>query len=259
LKETDLYEPVKRWLEERGLTVYSEVSPDRTMKRADIVGIDSNVSYVVELKTSLSLDLLDQAIYWSRRKYANYIYIAIPWNKPSKRHHVKHWLIEHLCREFNIGIIFVNRPNGLIQNFHVGDEPYIKGKFIRINKEHNFQTVIEKFKVDYEKSNLPGGHNGGGYVTEYRSTINRVKELLETLRTGKGWVSLWWHQNGKLIDLRKSTTEGWIDINTILDYCETHYASPKPSLSKALREFEWEWCETKKEGRKLYFRHKLND
>ncbi|MCL6599808.1 MAG: hypothetical protein K6T81_13895 [Alicyclobacillus macrosporangiidus] len=57
MKETDLFEPVKKWLEERDFIVYSEVQFDR---RADVVGRLGNILVVVELKTSLSLDLIEQ-------------------------------------------------------------------------------------------------------------------------------------------------------------------------------------------------------
>ncbi len=88
-------------------------------------------------------------------------------------------------------------------------------------------------------------------------TIERVKEMLKKVRSGKGF-SLWRYENGKLIDVRNEAVDGWVDINTILTYCETHYASPKPSLSKALRDFENDWCESQMIGRKLHFRYKLD-
>lgn len=77
-------------------------------------------------------------------------------------------------------------------------------------------------------SGLKGGHSGGGYITTYRITMNKVQDYLK--REG-----------------------GWRSIKDILDHCETHYASPRASLAKALQDFEDDWCEMKKEGRQAVF------
>jgi hypothetical protein len=251
LKESDLYEPVKKWLEQNGYTVFSEVSPRYSSRRADVVGINPESVAVVELKLSLSLDLLDQAVNWSRRKYANYVFIAVPWNR-KECPRIDNDLVKCIVNQFNIGVLFVRKYKGELL---IDDKPYIKAKYIKVNNEEiNFRETIEQFKQEYTNSELKGGHSGGGYITQYRVTIERVKELLKKVRTGKSF-SLWWYEEGKLIDIRDNAVDGWIDINTILTYCETHYASPKPSLSKALREFEHEWCESKIIGRKLHFRY----
>lgn len=252
MKESDLYEPVKKWLEKNGYSVFSEVSPRYSSRRADVVGMNPETTAVVELKLSLSLDLLDQAVNWSSRKYANYVFIAVPWNKKGSPR-IDNDLINYICKQFNIGVLFVQKYN---DELYIEDKPYIKPKYIKVNKkETNFRDTIEQFKQEYINSDLKGGHSGGGYVTQYRVTIERVKELLKKVLSGKGF-SLWWYEDGKLIDIRENAVDGWLDINTILTYCETHYASPKPSLSKALREFEHDWCESKTIGRKLHFRFK---
>lgn len=80
IKETDLYPPVKMWLEERGYDVYPEVHVNYYGKRADLVGIQGRLSAVVELKTHMSIDLIGQAISWL--PVANFVYIAIP--KPAR-------------------------------------------------------------------------------------------------------------------------------------------------------------------------------
>lgn len=59
MKESDLYEPIKQWLESKGYKVYSEVTPYGSAARADVVGVCDKDTVVVELKLSLSLELLD--------------------------------------------------------------------------------------------------------------------------------------------------------------------------------------------------------
>ncbi|MFF0828791.1 hypothetical protein ACFYU8_17695 [Brevibacillus sp. NPDC003359] len=81
MNESDLYDPVKNWLEQREFIVYPEVYCPRGGGRADIVVTSGPVVGVVEMKQSLTLDLIDQALRW--RGHANYIWVAIPY-KPNK-------------------------------------------------------------------------------------------------------------------------------------------------------------------------------
>lgn len=261
MRETDLYEPVKKWLEQQGYKVYSEVTYGYSEKRADVVGLAPNVSVIIELKQSLSLELLEQAMYWAQNKSANYVYIAIPWKKENQKPYIRSKLVNYICNTFGIGIIFV-RKTKMLEKIYLGEEgdfvvdsevPYKRAKYHRTDKEYDIRSFIEKYKYEYEKNDLKGGHVGGGYVTHYKVTINRVKEFLKGVREGNIF-KLYWDKEGKEVDF--TAKDGWVDIDTILDYCETHYASPKPSLSKALREFEHDWCEYKLIGRKPHFRYK---
>jgi hypothetical protein len=130
LKETDLFEPVKNWFLENGYEVYAEVTAPMLIGRPDVVARKHPVTICVELKKSISFELLYQAL--ERKRYFNYVYIGIPKRKS---------IIPYLAQD-------------------------------------------------------------------------------------------------------------------ILRRDETHYCNPKPSLSKALLEIEHEWCESKKENRKLHFRFK---
>ncbi len=157
MKESDLYEPVKKWLEDNGYMVFSEVSPRYSSRRADVVGINSESVSVVELKLSLSLDLLDQAVYWAKRKYANYVFIAIPWNRKGSPR-IDNDLVRYICEQFNIGVLFVQKYKN---ELFVDEKPYIKPKYIRMTKqEKNFREIIEKYKHEFLNSKLKGGHNG---------------------------------------------------------------------------------------------------
>ena len=99
IKESDLFPAVKEWLEERGYEVYSEV--ECGTRRADVVGKCGNLITVVEMKTTLSLDLIEQAFRWKR--LANYVYVAIP--KPQKG---VHWFAARMLRREGIGILFID-------------------------------------------------------------------------------------------------------------------------------------------------------
>ncbi|MGG4438386.1 hypothetical protein AAXE64_27930 [Priestia megaterium] len=220
MKESDLFVPVKEWLEEKGYEVFSEVQHGWGGKRADVVGRIGKCICIVEMKTSLSMDVIEQAISWT--PYAHYIYIAIPKRKAPIRH-----FIQQLLRQHRIGILEVSSRNW-VSDYH-------KAHFNRPSmldwtsgsKRFNWNNILK----EEHKTWLPGGSAGGGYVTDYKITIQSVKDYL---RRQKDWVS----------------------INDILTHCETHYASPKPSLAQALINFENDWCEVKKIGRKNHYRMK---
>lgn len=101
IKETDLFIPVKNWLEECGYEVFSEIENDYRGNRADIVGISGPVTAVVELKTTLSVDLIGQAIDWL--PYANLVYVGIPRGKREINPHAS-----RILRHFGIGILLMS-------------------------------------------------------------------------------------------------------------------------------------------------------
>lgn len=219
MKETDLFEPVKEWLEERGYEVYTEVTSSLAGGRADIVAVSGPAVTVVEMKRSLSLDLLAQAVRW--KLFSNYIYIAVPARRNNR---VSGYVRGFLQRE-GIGLIEVVFPeakSSYLQPYAINTE---RCRFNRRIDDHLRESLTEKHKE------LPGGHAGGGYVTTYSQTIDRVKDYL-------------WRQGD------------WISMNDILDHCETHYASPKSSLAVALRKWEGDWCESKVIKGKLHFRYR---
>lgn len=54
-------------------------------------------------------------------------------------------------------------------------------------------------------------------------------------------------------------SDGWMTVRDICARVETHYANPRASVAKALLNFEHEWCESKYDNGKLYFRLRRED
>lgn len=103
------------------------------------------------------------------------------------------------------------------------------------------KSVHHQWKLREEHKNfVEGGTPGGAHWTPYKSTISDVKDYLRRqLLLGKN--------------------DGWISIDAILEHCETHYSNPKSSLAKSLIDFENDWCESKKIGRKMHFRFRYKE
>lgn len=226
MKEQDLFEPVKGWLENNGYEVFSEVSPRRINRRADVVGKCGKAILIVELKTTLSLELIDQAYYWKR--YAHYIYVAIP----KRRKEIPQIIRDYLKKE-GIGLIEVS----------------LRDHEIIVREKAKFNRPFLPHKINWEKELLPehktwlkGGSSGGGYVTPFKITIENIKRYLYQERFK--WISQY------------TGDEGWRTIDNILEHCETHYANPKNTVSSILRNNQFDWCECKKENGQWFFRFK---
>ena len=202
-KETDLFPPVKQLFEKWGFDVYSEVQPGWGGKRADVVAVHWPVVAVIELKTRMSLELLDQALGW--KGHANYVYIAVP--KLKKRHR----FVEQVLRQEGIGLIEL-RPEYRGWNDLLCRIPAKLHRRICLD----WHTIIK----DEHKNGPPGGSKSGGYITDYSLMMRNVRRILNYPGNG----------------------ESGLTIKEILDQCETYYKQPKASLAHALLKYEKDWC-----------------
>ncbi len=105
--ETALYAPVKSWLEGQGYVVKSEVGP------ADVVGMRGvDEVLIVELKTTFSLTLLQQAV--ARQAVSEQVYVAVPrWNGKAGWRTFKGNI--GLCRRLGIGVLSVRLEEAEVQ------------------------------------------------------------------------------------------------------------------------------------------------
>ncbi|MDF1790615.1 MAG: DUF2161 family putative PD-(D/E)XK-type phosphodiesterase [Thalassobaculaceae bacterium] len=106
MKESDLYLPVKRFLETRGFEVKAEVTGCDVVAR--LPGSDAS-PLIVELKTAFSLELVLQGI--SRQRLSDDVYLAVPTpDTPGKR---RNWrsrrrALLRLCRRLELGLLLVS-------------------------------------------------------------------------------------------------------------------------------------------------------
>lgn len=105
--ETDLYRPIKTYLEGQGYAVKGEIG------RCDVMAVrGEEAPVIVELKTRFSLDLVFQAV--DRLSVTDKVYVAIEhgrkslWTRRSKD-------ILKLCRQLGIGLLTVHSDRGLVE------------------------------------------------------------------------------------------------------------------------------------------------
>lgn len=165
-RETDLYLPVKRLLEEQGYTVKGEVGA------ADVVAMrEGEEPVIVELKGGFSLSLFHQAV--QRQAISDVVYIAVP--RGSGRASLKA-LVDNrkLCRRLGLGLLTVRLPDGFVE-IHCDPEPY-KPR----------QSKPRKARLLREFARLVGDPNSGGatrrnLVTAYRQEALVCLRLLNEL------------------------------------------------------------------------------
>ncbi len=165
-KETDLYQPVKIFLEKAGYSVKAEV------KSCDIVAIKKDEIIIIELKLSFNLELIFQII--DRQKKCDSVYAALPlpedYFKNSKWKSVK-----NLLRRLNAGLIFVS-DNGNVQIvFHPADFDSKKSR--SANMKHR-RAIINEFESRSFDGNT-GGSTRKKLMTAYRESCVKIAAFLK--------------------------------------------------------------------------------
>ncbi|MBO8169981.1 MAG: hypothetical protein H0Z35_12475 [Thermoanaerobacteraceae bacterium] len=231
MKEADLFEPLKCFFaQDPGNKIYTEVDIGR---RPDLVIKNGNIITVVEMKTSLSMTVMEQAFRWKHK--VHYVYIAIP----KRKQHIN-WYAERCLRRDGIGILEIDMRGGRYERIY-RDHPETRVTVLLPAKLHRLKDFwIKNWERGLDdiylvENNVAGGHAGGGYNTSYKVMIDEVRRFLKYSKKGE-----------------------WTTVNEILDHVErphTHYAAPRSSLFKALREIETDWCESKKINGRIHFRY----
>lgn len=165
MKETEIYAPVKAYLEGQGYEVKSEV------KDCDLVAIRGTEDpVIVELKLSLSLALLMQGI--DRQSMTDAVYVAVPAGKG------KRWVAQikgavKLCRRLGLGLISVRfgaaTPSVLV---HCDAGPYRPRK-VKTRKA----ALLKEFERRVGDPNT-GGQTKRKIITAYRQDALRIAVAL---------------------------------------------------------------------------------
>ncbi len=163
VRETDLYAPIKQFLENQGYEVKGEIG------KVDMVGCRGDEAPVlVELKTSFSLSLFHQAV--DRMAVSDIVYIAVP-HKPGKifARSLKRNLA--LCRRIGIGLITVRLKDGSVYT-HLDPGP-CRARKSGVQKER----LLREFAKRVGDPNT-GGATRHGLITAYRQDALRCLNYL---------------------------------------------------------------------------------
>ena len=172
LQETDLYQPIKNHLLQLGFEVKGEI------KDCDIVAIKEDLLLIIELKLSLNITLLLQAV--DRFSVADIVYIAIPkqctlYKKQSKQ-------VNKLIKRLGIGLIVVDlQPTEQYVEIVFDPQDYTPRK----NKRKQ-GALLKEFNLRIGDTQKGGSTRAKAGLTAYRQRCIRVAEYLLKKPTAKG-------------------------------------------------------------------------
>ena len=172
VSETELYAPVKAWLEDRGFEVKAEVGAADVVARR---GEDDPV--IVELKTGFSLTLLQQAV--ARQRVSDWVYVAVPrWAGKSGWRTFKGNV--GLCKRLGIGVLSVRLEDGHVQA-HCDPVEY------RPRKSKPRRGALLK-EFDRRRGDPNEGGTRGAVTTAYKQEMMRCARFLAEHGASKGAV-----------------------------------------------------------------------
>ena len=170
-RETDLYAPVKAFLETQGYIVKGEVGA------VDVVGCrGTEPPVLVELKLTFSLGLVHQGI--ARQGMADAVYLAVP-TKSGRTHQRAMKDNLSLCRRLGLGLITVRLRDGLV-NVLCDPGPYRP----RQNAQRLGRLLREFARLEGDPN--MGGGTRVGLVTAYRQDALKCAAHLKTVGASKG-------------------------------------------------------------------------
>lgn len=157
--ETDLYSPIKTFLEDQGYVVKSEVGA------ADVVAMrDNEDPVIVELKLGFSLALVHQCV--ARLKVSDSVYMCVSRGQGRRfQKALKEMTV--LCRRLGLGLITVRLRDALVE-VHCDPGPYAPRK-----SKKRTGALLREFAKRQGDPNA-GGQVRSGLITAYRQDALRV-------------------------------------------------------------------------------------
>ncbi len=170
-RETDLYPPVKAFLEDQGYVVKAEVGA------ADVVAIrGAEPPVVVELKLGFSLALFHQCL--ERLKVSDDVYLAVA-HKTGKPFYKAVKANTTLARRLGLGLMTVRIEDGLV-TVHCDPGPYAPRK----NAKRRAALLREFSRRQGDPND--GGQTRAGLVTAYRQDALKCAMYVFELGASKG-------------------------------------------------------------------------
>lgn len=161
LLESDLYGPVRDYLQSLGYEVKGEV------RDCDITALRDGELIVVELKRGFTLELVYQAM--DRQRVADGVYVAVP--LPKRGYMSPHIpQMKSLCRRLELGLIFVGFTSGGIAQVDVAVHPK-EASAPRRDKKRRLAVIREH-------ESRTGSANTGGVTRKKILTAYKEQALL---------------------------------------------------------------------------------
>ncbi len=212
-RETDLYQPIKSYLEGQGYEVKGEIGA------VDVMAIrGSEDPVLIELKLGFSLALVHQGI--ARQSVTDTVYLAVPHGLKGMKENTA------LCRRLGLGLVTVRLRDGYVEVL-CDPAPY------RPRKVKQRKTrLLREFSRRVGDPNT-GGATRVGIVTSYRQDALKVAAYLAEHGPTKGAIV------AKAVDVPKATTIMSADYYGWFERVETGIYMLTPKGAKGLNTYGW--------------------
>ena len=167
MKESDLYPPLKRFLESQGYEVKGEI------KDCDVVAVRGNdPAVIVELKLLINLDVILQAV--DRLALTPTVYIGIPERSTALKRRLKP--LRKLLRMLGLGLLAINPRPGKGRTTVLLDP----GAYRPRKSKHRTERLLGEFTRRIGDPNPGGMVKRNGILTVYRQRALAIARVLET-------------------------------------------------------------------------------
>ena len=196
IKESDLYEPVKKLLEENGFDVQAEV------KGCDIAAKKDDELIIVELKKNFNLKLVYQVL--ERKTLSENVYAAIPRPKNFKDKNVRN--MQKLLEKIKVGLIVVSTDSELKR----AEEIFAPGESAS-RKNTRKRKIIDKEIEERKMSVNTGGVNNTQIMTAYRERAVALACIMERFGNISTNILKQIYGDNKAAALARSNFYGWFE------------------------------------------------
>ena len=196
MRESDLYEPIKRHFQNLGYVVKGEVGA------ADVMAVRGNEpAIIIELKLGFSLTLFHQAT--ERLRISDHVYVAVV--RPEGKFGYKRLkLNQNLCRRLGLGLLTLRVRDQFVE-LHCMPEQYNPRKSAKKSKQ--IMKLFERLDGDPNS----GGATRHGLVTGYRQDALKCATFLAISGASRGAVVAKETGIESATSLMRNNVYGWFD------------------------------------------------
>jgi len=198
MKESDLYLPLKRFLESQDYEVKAEIQD------CDVLAVRGDEApVIVELKLSLNLNVILQAV--ERLSLSQKVYIGVPKQCKSLSKQRRH--IIKLLRMLGLGLIVIDVEPVAI-DVEVLLDP---GEYRPRRSKHRQERLLGEFIKRVGDPNLGGSEKRKGIMTAYRQRALLIARFLQEQGPTKASIVAQTIQEPKTRDILYKDVYGWFD------------------------------------------------
>ncbi len=198
MNETDLYPPLKAYLEAQCYEIKGEIGQCDVFARRN-----AEQPLIVELKTSINLSVIMQAV--DRLSISPIVYVGVP--EQNVTLHKKRKSVLKLFKVLGIGLITIN-PERSAGAVSVLLDP---GDYRPRVAKHKQARLLREFEHRVGDPNQGGSMSRGGLITAYRQSALRIALVLREQGPTKASLVALQAEEGKAREIMYRNYYGWFE------------------------------------------------